>query len=108
VKKLSIVATIAFVSLLVGGVATAQDTTGSISGRAVDTQGLVLPGVTVTATGPQGVKTTVTDGEGRFTLAFLTPGPYTVLADLQDSHPSIGRTCRCGRDDAFGSEADRE
>jgi hypothetical protein len=39
--------------------------------------------VTVTATGPQGVKTTVTDGEGRFTLAFLTPGSYTVHADLQ-------------------------
>jgi hypothetical protein len=83
VKKLSIVATIAFVSLLVGGVAAAQDTTGTISGRAVDTQGLVLPGVTVTATGPQGIKTTVTDEEGRFTLAFLTPGSYTVHADLQ-------------------------
>ena len=63
--------------------ASAQETTGTISGRAVDTQGLILPGVTVTATGPQGVKTTVTDGEGRFTLAFLTPGSYTVQADLQ-------------------------
>ena len=81
-KTLSIVAIIVCVSLLVGRPAAAQDTTGTISGRAVDTQGLVLPGVTVTATGSQGVKTTVTDGEGRFTLAFLTPGSYTVHADL--------------------------
>lgn len=82
-KTLSIVAIIACVSLLVCRPAAAQETTGTISGRAVDTQGLILPGVTVTATGPQGVKTTVTDGEGRFTLAFLTPGSYTVHADLQ-------------------------
>ena len=82
-KSLSIVAIIACVFLLVGRPAAAQDTTGTISGRAVDTQGLVLPGVTITATGPQGVKTTVTDGEGRFTIAFLTPGRYTVHADLQ-------------------------
>jgi hypothetical protein len=83
VKTLSIVATIAFFSLSVGRVAAAQDTTGTISGRTVDSQGLVLPGVTVTATGPQGARTTVTDGEGRFTLAFLTPGLYTVHAELQ-------------------------
>jgi Carboxypeptidase regulatory-like domain/TonB-dependent Receptor Plug Domain len=74
---------IAFFSLLVGGAAAAQDTTGTISGRTVDAQGLVLPGVSVTATGSQGVRTTITDGEGRFTLAFLTPGSYTVHADLQ-------------------------
>jgi hypothetical protein len=77
------VAIIACVSLLVGSTAMAQETTGTISGRTVDSQGLVLPGVTITATGPQGVKTTVTDGEGRFTLAFLTPGSYTVRAELQ-------------------------
>ena len=74
VKKLSVVSVVAIISFVVGGVAAAQDTTGTIGGRMVDAQGLVLPGVTITATGPQGVKTTVTDGTGRFTLAFLTPG----------------------------------
>jgi hypothetical protein len=87
VKTLSLVTIVACVSLLAGRSAAAQDTTGSISGRTVDAQGLVLPGVTITATGPQGVKATVTDGEGRFTLAFLTPGSYTVHADLQAFRP---------------------
>ena len=60
--------------LLMAGaaVASAQETTGTIAGRIVDAQGLVVPGVTVTATGPQGAKTTVTDTEGRFTIPFLT------------------------------------
>jgi Carboxypeptidase regulatory-like domain len=63
--------------------ASAQDTTGTIAGRIVDAQGLAVPGVTVTATGPQGAKTTLSDGEGRFTVPFLTPGPYSVHTELQ-------------------------
>jgi len=61
----------------------AQSTTGSISGRIVDAQDLVMPGVTVTATGPQGAKSAVSDNQGRFNLPFLTPGPYSVKAELQ-------------------------
>jgi peptidyl-prolyl cis-trans isomerase C len=41
----------------------AQETTGQIQGRIVDTQGLAVPGASVTATGPQGSKSTVTDAE---------------------------------------------
>ena len=41
-----------------------------------------MPGVTVTATGPQGAKTVVTDAEGRFSVPFLTPGAYVVRAEL--------------------------
>jgi len=63
--------------------ALAQETTGSIRGRVVDAQGLAVPGVTVTATGVQGVKTTVTDADGRFSLPFLTPGVYRVRGELQ-------------------------
>ena len=44
----------------------AQGTTGAVAGRIVDAQGLAVPGVTVTVTGPQGAKTVVTDAEGRF------------------------------------------
>src|SRR5258707_197467 len=71
--------------LLAGTAATAraQSTTGTISGRIVDGQGLAMPGVSVTATGPQGAKTAVTDTEGRFNLPFLTPGTYALRAELQ-------------------------
>ena len=67
--------------------AVGQELTGSIAGRIVDAQGLVVPGVTVTVTGSQGPKTVVTDSEGRFTVPFLTPGAYTVHAELQGFKP---------------------
>ena len=61
----------------------AQETTGTIKGRIVDAQGLAVPGATVTVTGTQGAKTTVTDSEGRFSVPFLTPGIYAVRGELQ-------------------------
>ena len=42
-----------------------------------------MPGATVMATGVQGSKNTVTDAEGRYTIPFLTPGVYSVRAELQ-------------------------
>jgi len=78
----------------------AQETTGTITGRIVDPQGLAVPGATVTVTGPQGVKTTTTGADGRFTAPFLTPGTYAVRAELQgfkaveqkDINVSLGQT----------------
>jgi hypothetical protein len=63
--------------------ALAQETTGAITGTVVDSQGLGIPGVTVTVTGVQGVRDTVTDGSGRFRVPFLTPGAYSVRAALE-------------------------
>jgi hypothetical protein len=65
------------------GLAAAQETTGTLSGRIVDAQGLAVPGATVTITGPQGIKTVVTDSTGRFSAPFLTPGVYSIRAELQ-------------------------
>jgi len=66
------------------GVAYAQETTsGSIAGRVTDSQGLVLPGVTVTITSAQGTKTFVTDSQGNYFAPYLTPGTYTVKFSLQ-------------------------
>ena len=59
-------AVIAALAWSIAAIAAAQDTTGTIAGRVVDAQNLAVPGVTVTATGAQGTKTTVTDGDGRF------------------------------------------
>ena len=69
--------------VLVAGVASAQETTGKIAGRIADSQGLGVPGATVSVTGPQGVKSVVTDGEGRYVVSFLTPGTYGVKVELQ-------------------------
>ena len=69
--------------LLIGaGRGWAQETTGSVSGRITDTQGLAVPGATVTLTGPQGAKTAVTDAEGRFSVPLLLPGTYSIKSEL--------------------------
>jgi len=67
----------------------AQETTGTITGRIVDAQGLAVPGVTVTVTGPQGTKTAVTDNDGRFTIPFLAPGTYRIQTDLPGFKPVV-------------------
>ena len=65
------------------GAAAQETTTGSITGKVLDPQGLPTPGVTVTVTSTQGTKTAITDGEGVFYVPFLTPGAYSVRAELQ-------------------------
>jgi hypothetical protein len=77
------VAALLILLLSTTGMVLAQETTGTITGRVVDAQGLAVPGVTVTATGPQGSKAAVTEADGRFSLRFLTPGAYEVQAQLQ-------------------------
>src|SRR5687767_8736563 len=71
--------------LLVTAVAAAaQSTTGTISGRIVDPQGLPVPGVTVTATSPnlQGTRETVTSENGDYILTLLPSGVYSISFEL--------------------------
>jgi hypothetical protein len=82
-----IVVLVVAITLGAAHVGLGQETTGTISGRVVDPQGLPIPGATVTATGPQGAKTAVTDGTGNFTVPFLTPGTYAVRIELQGFKP---------------------
>jgi hypothetical protein len=63
------------------GVAAAQETTGTLGGRFRDPQELPLAGVVVTVAGPQGVRQTVTQADGRYRVPFLVPGSYTVRAE---------------------------
>src|SRR5262252_542847 len=58
--------------------------TGSSRGVVKDAQGLMVPGVTVTATSPalQGPRVAVTDTTGAFSMAALPAGDYTVTYEL--------------------------
>jgi len=64
--------------------ASAQTTTGTISGHVIDGQGLALPGVTVSAASPnlQGVRTVVTSGNGDYIFTALPSGTYTITYEL--------------------------
>ncbi len=61
-----------------------QDFRGAIAGRISDTSNAVLPGTTVTAThGDTNQSTTsVTNSDGAYNLLFLSPGQYSVTAEI--------------------------
>src|SRR4029453_344827 len=57
----------------------------SISGVVKDAQGSVVPGVTVEAASPvliEKVRTSLTDGTGRYVIPDLRPGTYTITFTL--------------------------
>jgi len=57
----------------------------SISGSVMDTVGNVIPGATVTLTGPEGRKTATTNEHGVFAFSDLKPGgPYQLKVECQD------------------------
>ena len=60
----------------------AQSQTGTVEGKVVDEQGGVLPGVTVTLTGPRGTQSTVSDTEGVYRFVGVTPGVYTLRIEM--------------------------
>ena len=64
--------------------ALAQIDQGRFTGTVTDAQGGVLPGVTVTAKSPSlmGVRTTVTEADGKYSIASLPSGPYELTFEL--------------------------
>jgi hypothetical protein len=75
---------------LLAGPAGAQTTTGQISGTVRDSQGGVLPGVTVTVTnvGTGIARTEVTGPTGIYTVTNLPVGNYTVAVELEGFRPA--------------------
>ncbi len=67
---------------LLAAPAVAQETTGSIEGVVKDPNGAVLPGATVSASGPVGNVVSVTDGRGEYRFPRLASGVYKVTATL--------------------------
>jgi Carboxypeptidase regulatory-like domain len=72
-------------ALLITAGAQAQTTVGTVEGTVKDQQGAILPGVTVTLTGPRGAQTATTDEKGQFRFVGVQPGPYSVKAELGTS-----------------------
>jgi hypothetical protein len=75
-------------------------TTGSIAGIVTDNTGAVLPGVTVTVTGPtlQGSRTAVTNERGEYQLSLLSPGAYRVEASLSGLQSTVRENVRVSLD----------
>jgi hypothetical protein len=73
--------------------ASAQDFRGRINGTVTDNTGAVLPGVTVTITGPALIQpqVQVTSAEGDYRFLALPPGTYTVDFELT-GFQSVKRT----------------
>ena len=67
-----------------GAYALAQGTTGSILGIVFDQSQAALPGVAITATNTDTglTRSTVSDDQGRYVIAQLRVGPYTIQAEL--------------------------
>lgn len=61
-----------------------QGVTGAISGTVKDQSGAVVPGATVTVRNlsTNASRTTITEGDGRFTIPGLPSGPYELTAEL--------------------------
>lgn len=55
---------------------------GDVSGTVVDESGGVLPGATVTLSGPSGTSTAVTRADGKFTIANVAAGSYKVTVTM--------------------------
>ena len=72
----------AILLLLSAGIVYGQAQSGNLFGKASDSDGAALPGVTVTLTGAGAPQIQVTNGEGDFRFLGLSPGSYSLNAAL--------------------------
>jgi hypothetical protein len=83
-KRIFRVLLVLFISIGLASTALAQRQTGSINGVVKDTEGMVLPGATVTVSGEKlmGDFSYVTTDTGTFRFPAVPPGVYDVKAEL--------------------------
>ncbi|HET9226906.1 MAG TPA: TonB-dependent receptor [Thermoanaerobaculia bacterium] len=100
--------------LLFSGAASAQIQTGNIYGTVVGQDGGALPGATVTLGGVGAQQVQASDAQGKFRFLGLSPGVYSVKAELQgyttlertDIDVSIGRNANVELPLSFGESID--
>src|SRR5689334_22869359 len=73
--------------LLVSGAASAQLQTGSIYGTVIGQDKTAIPGVTITLSGVGAPQVQATDAQGQFRYLGLSPGIYSLKADLDGFVP---------------------
>ena len=84
-------------ALLFAGPVAAQEQRGAIEGIVKDTSGAVLPGVSVEAKAENGsAMTTVSDEAGMFRFPSVSPGTYTLTANLSGFAPKSQGDVRVG------------
>jgi hypothetical protein len=83
-KKMILLALIAFLFVFSLLAFSQSRDTGAISGVITDQQGAALPGVAVTVSSPNlmGTRTAVAEADGSYRFPALPPGDYTVKAEL--------------------------
>src|SRR4030095_13239624 len=85
VRPKSTMVLVLLASFALFSVVNGQTITGSISGAVTDSTGSVIPGATVALSSEKTgqVRTSVTNGEGRFSFAALQPGSYSLKVEQQ-------------------------
>jgi hypothetical protein len=81
-KKMNAVWIVLAIAFSIVGLGQTQTTFGSITGTIRDSSGNFIPGVAVTATGPGGVSTVMSNERGAYVLSNIQPGTYAVKASL--------------------------
>ncbi|WP_291981457.1 TonB-dependent receptor [Luteitalea sp.] len=76
-------------AVLCAAPAMAQETTGRVAGTVIDTSNAAIPGASVKIEGGAVNQMTVTDGEGKFSFAALSPGTYRLTTTLQGFKTSV-------------------
>jgi hypothetical protein len=66
-------------------------TPGTIAGYVMDNAGGPIPGATITASGPGGRRTAVSDATGRYTFSGLQPGSWAILSQISGFQPAEQR-----------------
>jgi carboxypeptidase family protein len=89
VRRVAVLAGIIIMAAVAASAQTVSSTTGAINGTVTDSTKAVLPGVSVTLSGPSvmGTPATVTDASGGFRFSSLAPGDYQLVFELSGFGP---------------------